>query len=246
MIDYGLVVSMMAAIGIPSLAALRWSLSTAESEYGIVDLAIGPVLAGVVVGRLTTLAFDDPGSIGSLSDMLVVRSGVEFWPGVAAAAGVVAFSARRDGVSPADRMRALAPFAMLGYASYEAACVFRDGCLGPVAALGLRPPGLEVTMVPVGWLMALVVTAGAVGVRRLASTGIPTSAVLATAIAVTASARSVGSIWLPHVGDGLTRQHLTSVIVAGCSIAWLAVAVVRADDVDDDTRDRGISGWPQT
>lgn len=70
----------------------RW-LPTADS----VLLAVG-----LLVGRITTLALDDPNSIGSPLDMLVIRSGVEFWPGMAAAARVAAWQARRQGGSPIE------------------------------------------------------------------------------------------------------------------------------------------------
>src|SRR3546814_6179302 len=36
----------------------------------------------------------------------------------------------------------LAPFALWGYALYEATCGLRDGCYGPVSSLGLTPDGL--------------------------------------------------------------------------------------------------------
>ncbi|HAS11228.1 MAG TPA: hypothetical protein DCS55_12050 [Acidimicrobiaceae bacterium] len=36
---------------------------------------------------------------------------------------------------------------------------------------------------------------------------------VATAAAIVAAVRSLGSVWLPHVSDGMTRQHRTSVAV---------------------------------
>ena len=211
MIDFGLVVSLIAAIGAPALLALRWA---SDDDWGsnFLDDVTVPLLVGLVAGRLVTLALDDPNSIGSLSDMLVIRSGVEFWPGVAAAAGVVAWQANRADRSPLERLAALAPLALVGYAAYEAACVFRDGCLGPVSPVGLRPPGLQTTMLPVGLLMAAATLAGAVIVHRLQDRVRPT-VLVATAAAIVAAVRSLGSVWLPHVSDGMTRQHRTSVAV---------------------------------
>lgn len=211
MIDFGLVVSLIAAIGAPALLAIRWG-SYDDERSSFVDDVIAPLLLGLVVGRLVTLALDDPASIGRLSDMLVIRSGVEFWPGVATAASVVAWQAQRANRPPLESLAALAPLALVGYAAYEAACVFRDGCLGPVAPVGLRPPGLQATMLPVGWLMAAATVVGALLVHRYKER-FGSAVVVAVGAAVVAAVRSLGSVWLPHLGDGMTRQHRTSVAV---------------------------------
>ena len=212
MIDFGLVVSLIVAIGPPALLAIRW---TSDDDWGsnFLDDVTAPLLVGLVAGRLVTLALDDPNSIGSLSDMLVIRSGVEFWPGAAAAAGVVAWQANRADRSPLGRLAALAPLALVGYAAYESTCAFRDGCLGPVSPVGLRPPGLQTTMLPVGWLMAAATLAGAVIMHRRLQDRVRPAVLVATAVAIVAAVRSVGSVWLPHIGDGMTRQHRTSVAV---------------------------------
>lgn len=213
MIDYGLLMSMIVGFGVPSLLIHRWPLSTFDVS-GFFDAAIGPAAAGLVVGRLTALAIDDPNSIGSVSDMIIIRSGVEFWPGVLAAASVLAWGSYRAGLSPFAKITDLVPLALVGYGSYEASCVFRDGCFGPRSAIGLRPPGLTGTMLPIGWLMALAVIAGAVALRRYvdpAKSLLPIRALGAAGLV--AVVRSVGSIWLPSVGEGLTRQHVSSIVV---------------------------------
>ena len=228
MIDYGLVVSMIIAFGVPALVGNWWLVTGRDEPVGFLDVAVGPAFAGLAVGRLTTLALDDPNSIGSISDMLIIRSGVEFWPGVGAALAMVILSANLGLVSMSRRISDLAPLAMVGYAGYEAACIFRDGCFGPDSALGLRPPGLATTMLPIGWFMAAAVTFAAIGVRALVTRGhAPIVVVLAGLLAV-ASVRAVGSIWLPHVGDGLTRQHLTSIGVVAISAIAVAIAVARS------------------
>lgn len=226
MIDFGLVVSLIAAIGVPTLLARRWA-PPVESGSTFLDDVTGPLVVGLVTGRLVTLALDDPNSIGSLSDMLVIRSGVEFWPGLAAAAGLVAWQANRAGGSPLERLAALAPLGLVGYAAYEATCVFRDGCLGPESAVGLRPPGLQTTMLPVGWLMAAGLLAGAVIVHRLQDRVRPV-VVVASAVSIVAGVRSLGSVWLPHIGDGLTRQHETSIAVLVVATATLVVVATRS------------------
>ncbi len=233
MIDYGLVVSLIAAFGIPTLLADRWPLTAYTEPTTFVDAVLPLAFAGLVVGRLTTLALDDPSSIGSISDMLVIRSGVEFWPAAAAAATLAAWQARRAAVPITTRLTDLVPLAVIGYASYEAACIFRDGCLGPQSPVGLRPPGLSTVMFPVGLAMAAVLAAVAIGLHAYRRRHPARISVVALAAAAVALVRSVGSIWLPHVGDGITRQHLTSIVIALAAVAATAGAI---------GRDRRING----
>jgi len=223
-IDYGLLVSLIIALAIPALLGNWWLVAGREAPVAFLDVALGPAFAGLGVGRLVTLALDDPSSIGSISDMVIIRSGVEFWPGVVAAVATVSISANMGLVPISRRIMDLVPLAMISYAGYEAACIFRDGCFGPVSAIGLRPPGLTTTMLPTGWLMAAAVALAAIGVRALATRGYSPVVVALAGILAVASVRSVGSVWLPHVGDGLSRQHLTSIGVVAISVV-VAVAV---------------------
>ncbi len=209
MVDFGLAFSLLVAVAVPSLVSRH-----------LVDIVLGPALVGVAVGRLVTLAVDDPGSIGSVSDMLILRSGVEFWPAVGAGALAMAWVNRRT--DPVLALASVAPLAMIAYASYEAACVVRDGCYGPSSSIGLRPTGVATTMLPIGWVMAAAVAlAAAIIGRRMADRSRPVI-VLAAAVWAVAVVRSIGSIWLPHIGDGLTRQHTTSILVAGVATVVLA------------------------
>lgn len=248
MIDVGLLLSLVAAVGLPLVVANRWwPLHTHPPTVGIADLAVVPAMAGLLVGRLVAVALDDPRSLTSPPDLIVIRSGVELWPGVVAAVAVLWWQARRDQVPVVPRLADAAPFALLAYAAYEGTCHVRGGCFGPAAPIGLRPPGLTGTQVPVGMLMALAVVIGAVAVRRHLDRAAPAppgtapgawagpqpsaraartqaALTLAGAVAVVAAVRAVGSIWLPHVGAGLTRQHLTSIMVAlGAALALLGL-----------------------
>lgn len=231
MIDYGLLVSMIVAFGAPSLLAWWWPIdpdpgtSADGAPASFLDVALAPAFAGLAVGRLITLALDDPNSIGSISDMLIIRSGVEFWPGVAAAAGVVLWAGRRVGMPAMHRLASVVPLAMVGYGSYEAACLLRDGCFGPESSVGLRPRGVSTTMFPVGVMMAIAIVVAAFVVRAISVRG-RSAVVVALATVAVAGVRAVGSIWLPHVGAGLTRQHVTSIVVAVAGAAALAVALL--------------------
>ncbi len=215
MIDFGLLVSMIVAVGVPSIVVRWWPLNTYGQGVGVLDVAIGPAFAGLAVGRVVAVLLTDPTSLGRPTDLLIIRSGVEFWPGVAAAVVVMVWLAHREGVAVPARLAGVAPLALVGYASYEAACPFRDGCFGPASAVGLRPPGLTTTMMPIGILIGLAVAGAALALRRSARGGrVSDWAVVVGAVFAVASVRAIGSIWLPHVGHGLTRQHQTSIVIA--------------------------------
>ena len=224
--DYGLLASMFAAFGVPSLLARRWRLVSFPGEVGFVDAVLGPAVVGLIVGRLTTLYLDDPDSLTRLSNVLVIRTGVEFWPGVAAAMIAASVVARRGGVLAWVRLAAIAPLAMVAYGAYEAACLVRDGCYGPESPVGLRPEGLSTTMLPVGVVMAGSVAAGAMAVRRFGRQPVRPQRVVLAGVGLVASVRAVASFWLPEIGVGLSRQHRTSIVVAALSAVALVIDAI--------------------
>lgn len=81
MIDYGLLMSVIVTLAASSLAMRLRPPRTYNSPVSALDIMLLPGLVGLVVGRLSTLAIDDPRAIGQVSDMLVIRSGVEFGRG---------------------------------------------------------------------------------------------------------------------------------------------------------------------
>jgi hypothetical protein len=224
-IDVGLLLTMIVAMALPALVARWWPLATFGEPVGFVDAAIVPALIGLGVGRVVAVAIDAPSSLGSLSDLLIIRSGVEFWPGVAAAMLAAAWSAHRSGRAPHDRLADLAPFALIGYAGYEVTCLVRDGCYGPASSVGLRPPGTSTSMLPIGVVVAIAVVAGAIvlqrQLRRRASWIVVTGG-----LSVVAGVRSLSAIWLPRIGDGPTRQHWSSIVVFAVAAVLFAAASV--------------------
>ncbi|MEP7020315.1 MAG: hypothetical protein ABI808_06665 [Pseudonocardiales bacterium] len=203
---------MVVVLIVPSVFVRAWPDSAVAT--GLIDTTSGALLIGIAIGRLAAVAIDDPGSLTSLSDLLIIRSGVEFWPGVAAGVGWIAFRARQDNVSPAVRLAAITAPALVAWACYEATCLLRDGCPGPVTTFGLRPDGLVQRMFPVSLGIAAAAAGAAVVVRRWHRHGLPDLQVIAVALLSLATIRSFASIWLPHIGNGLTRQHRTSIAVA--------------------------------
>jgi|CXWL01.1.fsa_nt_gi hypothetical protein len=227
MIDIGLLSSIAIVLIVPSVFVPPWPSSAAAT--GLLDVTGGALLVGIAVGRLAAVAFDDPGSLTSFSDLLIIRSGVEFWPGLVAGLGWIAFRARHENVSPAWRLAAIATPALVAWACYEATCLLRDGCPGPANSIGLRPDGLIMRTVPVGLIVAGAAVVTAVALRRWHRRGMAEVQVVLLALIALASIRSVASIWLPHIGDALTRQHRTSIAVAVIAASALLVIRLRAE-----------------
>ena len=223
MIDVGLLATIVIVLIVSTVFVSPWPTSAAES--GVIDVAIGALFVGLAVGRLTAVALDDPGSLTSISDLMIIRSGVEFWPGVAAGAAWIAVRSRQDQVAATQRLAAITAPAVVAWASYEATCLVRDGCPGPLSAVGLRPDGLIERMFPIGLVVAAAGVGAAVVGRRWHRGGMPDAEVFVLAVLMVALIRSVASVWLPHVGIGLTRQHKTSIIVG--LVALIAVVVIR-------------------
>ena len=226
MLDFGLLASAVTIVAVVTIAA-RWAPTPSLGARGVADRLDWPVIAGVLVGRLVAAALDDPSSLRSVRALLVIRGGVEFWPGVAAALGVLAWEMRRRREEPAGLTLAeLAPFMLWGYATWEATCLLRDGCYGPASRIGLVPDGLGTRQFPVGLVVAVAIAALGVAVRQL--WGWPPGAKLVAAVTGVAAARSVASIWLPRLSDDLTRQHVQSLAVLAACVLVLAGAAARA------------------
>lgn len=170
------------------------------------------------------MVLDNPEGLTRFSDVVVIRSGVDFWPGVAAGGAVVAWRARREHVPPMRRLADLSPFGLLAYGAYEAACLVRDGCYGPASPVGLVPEGLTTRMLPLGLVVAVGATCLAIATYRWWALE-PRITVLLAVVGV-AFVRSVTSFWLPRLGGVLTRQHVTSLIMLSVTTLGLAAAIL--------------------
>jgi hypothetical protein len=226
MFDLGLVATGVVMLAVLATSA-RWAPTSSLRRDEIVDRLYVPALTGLLVGRFTAVTLDDPTSLRSIRALLVIRSGVEFWAAVAAGLAVLAWSLRRGRRDVLLGLADLAPFLLWAYAAYEASCVLRDGCYGPVSAVGLIPDGLQTRQLPVGLLVALAATALAFALRQLWSPT-PGEKVL-LAVGGLALIRSVAAFWLPRLGPGLTRPHIESLtITAAAAVIAGAVALRRS------------------
>lgn len=224
MLDIGLLAS-GAVIFVVLLAAGRWAPTPVLGGVSPADRLLGPAMAGLLGGRLVAVVLDDPTSLGSLRSFLVIRGGVDFWPGVAVATAVLSWRVRRDRrTSVGLTLGELAPFALWGYASWEATCIVRDGCYGPESTLGLVPDGLATRQFPVGLLAGVAVALLGLALRHLWAWSPWTK--VAVAVTGVAAVRAVAAIWLPRLGDGLTRPHLQSAAILFASgVGFVFVAI---------------------
>lgn len=222
MLDVGLLVSGIAIVAVV-WAAARWTAPGLFERNEVIDRLTIPLIAGVLAGRLAAVVLDDSTSLGSIRVLLVIRGGVEFWPGVAAAGLTLMIGLRRSRCpQPALYAAALVPYLLWVYATYEVTCLLRDGCYGPASPVGLVPDGLSARQFPVGVAAGLAVGVLGLVVHRLWALSPVTK--IAVSVGGVAAIRAVASIWLPRLDDGLTRQHLQSVAVAVTVAAGLGVA----------------------
>lgn len=226
MIDIGLLASIAIVLTVPAVFVRPWPPHALTA--GLLDTTLGAAFIGVAAGRLAALAIDNPGSLTSLSDVLIIRSGVEFWPGVIAAVVWLAIRAKREDTPAAVRLAALVPAAMIAWACFEATCLLRDGCPGPASPVGLRPDGLVTRMLPIGLVVAGAAIVSAVLLDRWHRRGLPGPQVVALAAVAVSAIRSVASIWLPHIGEALTRQHRESIVAVVVSVGSFALLRTKA------------------
>ena len=206
--------------------------SRRPGEPALSEVAFWPVLVGLAVGRLVALALDDPTSLRTGRNLFLLRGGVELWPGVAAGALTALAHLRRHPLGPTIGL--LVPAAVAAWATYDLACLVRDGCPGPPSSFGLRPPGLTTTQVPIGALVGLVGLSAAVALRAMSARRSVTWVILGGLLTVSAL-RSIESLWLPSLDDRITRQtaHTLAVLAGAATAAVLVTASRRV------TRGRG-------
>ena len=221
MIDRGAVLTVVVMV-VAIAATSRLVKPTTLGEERVLDAATTPLLIGVFAARIVAMMLDDPTGLTRPTDVLIIRGGLEFWPGVAVGAVVTAFVARRRAVPFVPRLADMAPYALVAYAAYEGACLVREGCFGPITSFGLRPAGITTHQVPVGVGMALAAGLVAWPVTRLRRAR-PADAVL-LALGGIAVIRTVAAFWLPKLGAGPTRQHVQSIVVL---VAVGAVGIAR-------------------
>lgn len=210
MIDTGLVVTMVImAVGCTLL--LRLAPPREGDRDQIYDLATGPLFVGIIAARLAAMAFDDLGRTLRLRDVLLFRSGMEFWAGLAAALGFAAWRWRSNPLPSLKLMAAVVPYGLWSYALYEGTCLVRDGCLGPRSPVGFTPIGLSHRVFPVGVAVAAAAFATGFFLRR--SPSLRPVTVVAMGVGSLATVRAMASVWLPAIGPSRIQRESIGVAV---------------------------------
>lgn len=193
-----------------------------------------PLFAGLTAARLANLVLD--GGLWSISarTVLMVGNGVEFWPGVLAAAITATVRARAEGVEVSRRLAELACAFVVGVGAFELTCVVRGGCFGPESLIGLTPPGFSGPQVPVALLVGFAaIAAGVVLARQRALTA---GSVVLAAVSVIASLRWLSWFHLPRVPGSAERIQMTNTAVLGaCAALWAGRAIVHRTGRDAGT-----------
>ncbi|MFP5318848.1 MAG: hypothetical protein ACLGI2_11235 [Acidimicrobiia bacterium] len=225
MIDRGLLATILliAAVVAGSDRALRRGRPPAER---ILAMAAVPLAAGLAVGRTVAVLLDDPSTLRRPLDLVLIRGGMELWPGVAAGAAATWATARREGARGAARLAELAPFGLWAYATYEAMCLVREECFGPMWHLGPVPGGVGSGQFPVAVALGVAVALSGVVAWRVSPRMSPVSLVAASLWAM-ATARALAAFALPDLASGLTRPHVESLAVASGATLWLAATRIR-------------------
>lgn len=226
MIDRGLLAT-VALVALVVAFLDRWLRRRGTPKEPISALASTPLIAGIAAARLTAVLLDDPATLLRPFDLLLIRGGMEFWPGVVAATAAIWAAVRRRPTAAVERLAELVPFALFAYAVYEAACVLRDGCFGPPSPVGLRPGGLGRPQLPVGILVGMAAAALGALAWRWSGRRQP-GPVVVLSLTGLAAIRSVAGFALPKLATGLTRPHWESLTAVGVGLLCTAVMCRRS------------------
>lgn len=234
MIDLGLVWTLVA------MGTLVWAFGRIADpvtlERGtLLDAMWLPLLVGAAVARFVYLLLAGALVSTGIGGFLLVRNGVNFWPGLIAGCAVAVIAARRDRVDPWVRGADLAPVALAAYGAFEATCILRDGCYGPVTVVGLTPSGLTQPQFPVGIVVGIAAVASAVVLERWWALR-PRTVVLA-ALGAVAGLRWITWFLLPRApGTGAGTQWVNTIVLVGVGLVH-AVTTFRRIQSSRATRD---------
>jgi hypothetical protein len=163
--DVGMLVSLV-AVGVACWVRSRTLSPVTLGRDQLLGRLWLPMAVGMVIGRVASLGATGSLSGTSVGTFILVRNGVWFWPGLMAAAATAAIAARHEGVSTWRRLAELSCVGLVGYGTYEAACIVRDGCFGPASPIGLVPPDLSRPVLPLGLAVGALAVAGGVLLGR--------------------------------------------------------------------------------
>ena len=183
------------------------------------DIALGAAIAGLAVGRVTSMILGGVNPIAHPGDILIVRSGVDTTAASIAALTVFGWLARKDLWATAD---ALAAPVMAGLAGWHASCTMRDICAGTPGDLpwAITTPGGSVGRHPVEMYAAMLLIIAAVGLalwkRRVPKAGVVGSSALFVASLI----RLITEPLRLSLGSGPWPWYLTATVIGAGVLVW--------------------------
>ncbi len=205
-----------AALGVARFQQRRGLI---PAELGIGDWILGAAVVGLLVGRLTAMLSQGVNPLVNLSDVMIVRGGVD--TGAASIAALVTLAwGLRDDLWPG--LDAAAPAALAGLAGWHAGCLFRSACLGAPSTLpwAWAQAGSPITRHPTELYASGLLVIAAVLAYRSATRW--RSGVLAgSALAVAAFSRLITHPLRPTLSNRVVGWYLTGIVVG------LVVVIIR-------------------
>jgi len=193
--------------------------NAADCTKNLWDVAMGAMVAGLVVGRVAAMVADGVSPLANPGDIVIVRAGVATGPASLAALAWVAWVGRTELLLVAD---GLAAAALAGLGGWHAGCLVRDACLGTTSDLPwtFAQPGSTISRHPVELYAALLFGLGAVVIAR-SKTKRPIPGVPAgLALVLAGTVRLITEPYRPSLAGGPVGWYLAAVAGGLIIIAW--------------------------
>jgi prolipoprotein diacylglyceryltransferase len=207
-------------------AALTVDHGRGASTRRLFDVALGAILAGLVVGRVAAMIAGGTNPLARPGDLLIVRGGVDTIAASVGAVVAVAAVARRR--APAT-LAALAPAALAALAAWHAGCMLRAACLGTPSGLpwAVTGPGGTVARHPVELYAAALLALGAPLVAVARRRGLHPGLVAGIGGALAAAARLVTEPLRPVIGSSRAAFYAAA-LAGGLAVIIAALIATRS------------------
>ena len=217
-----------AVVGVLALyGALRWEKRRGnedDSPRDLWDLALGAILAGVVVGRLAAMLGDGVNPLTHPGDILIVRAGVATGAAAAAALLWIVWMGRKNLLGV---FHGLSAAALAGLAGWHAGCLVRGACLGSRSDLPwtVAQPGSPITRHPVEIYAAILFLVAALIVGLVKARGPLVPGLAAGLALVLAGTIRLGTEpFRPALSRGPIAWYIAAIVI-GTTLAGWGIAV---------------------
>ncbi|MEX2323813.1 MAG: prolipoprotein diacylglyceryl transferase family protein [Acidimicrobiia bacterium] len=219
--EFGLLFAAALAIAVAALVIGAATRDDPEERRSRIDLLLGAVMGGVLVGRITAMLLGGTNPLLRPADLLIVRGGVEPMAATLGALTAVIALRRQGALRSLDL---LAVPALAGLAGWHGACLLRSACLGSPSELpwAYAESGSTLTRHPVELYAAVLF--GVVALL-LARAGIATLGALAgSALVAAAAIRLLTEPLRPTLGSGRVATYGVGLAVAALATVALSLA----------------------